>query len=81
MKNLSVKVAVGFAFPPSAKATWHGREIPAGYARVGVDQIVPGFESMELDIPGPEGQPTLEECLGDIILWDKKTSRFQARCQ
>ena len=24
MKNLSVKVTVGFAFPPSAKATWPG---------------------------------------------------------
>ena len=76
MKNISVKVAVGFAFVPSAKATWHGGEIPAGYARVGVDQIIPEFQSMELDIPGPEGQPTLGECLGEVILWNKKNIKF-----
>ena len=76
MKNISVKVAVGYAFVPSDKATWQGQDIPAGYARVGVDQIVPSFETMELDIPGPEGQPTLGECLGEIILWNKKNIKF-----
>jgi hypothetical protein len=37
-----------------------------------VDAIVPGYESLELDIPGPEEETTLGEVLGGIILWDKK---------
>jgi hypothetical protein len=72
MKNISMKVAVGYALPSGPGQVWHGREIRAGYARVGVDAIVPGYESLELDIPGPEEETTLGEVLGGIILWDKK---------
>jgi hypothetical protein len=43
MKNISMKVAVGQALPCPPDARWHGREIPAGYAKVGVDEIVTGF--------------------------------------
>jgi hypothetical protein len=50
---------------------WHGREIPAGYAKVGVHEIVPGFHDMELDIAGLEDERTLGEVLGGVILWDK----------
>jgi hypothetical protein len=71
MKNISMKVAVGQALPCPLDARWHGREIPAGYAKVGVDEIVTGFHDMELDIPGPEDERTLREVLGGIILWDK----------
>jgi hypothetical protein len=53
MKNISMKVAVG-------------------YARVGVDAIVPGYESLELDVAGPKEEATLGEVLGGVILWDKK---------
>jgi hypothetical protein len=53
-----------------------GCEIRAGYARVGVDAIVPGYESLELDIPGPEEETTLGEVLGGVILWDKKQVVF-----
>ena len=64
-KNLSLKVVVGFVLPSlgldGKPAVWHGNPVPAGYARVGVDTIVPSFESMELDIPGPEDQMTLGE--------------------
>jgi hypothetical protein len=35
MKNISMKVAVGQALPCPPNACWHGREIPAGYAKVG----------------------------------------------
>ena len=52
----------------SPKARWHGREIAAGYAKFTVDEIVMGFESMELHIAGPEGERTLGEVLGGIIL-------------
>ena len=70
LKNISMKVAVGYALPCPPDALWHCREIPAGYAKVGVDEIVLGFHDMELDIPGPEGERTLREVLGGIILWD-----------
>src|SRR3954462_1415828 len=76
LKNVSVKVAVGSALPFQPEARWNGREIPTGYAKVGVDQIVKEWESMELDIPGPEGEITLGEVLGGIILWEKNNIRF-----
>jgi hypothetical protein len=37
-----------------------------------VDAIVPGYESLELDVVGPEEEATLGEVLGGVILWDKK---------
>ncbi|KAK1680005.1 hypothetical protein QYE76_040853 [Lolium multiflorum] len=55
-RNVSVKVAVGYVLPAfgaeGEPATWHGNEIPAGYARVGVDSVVPSWETLQLDIPG-----------------------------
>jgi hypothetical protein len=61
MKNISMKVVVGYALPSGPRQTWHGREIRAGYARVGVDAIVPGYESLDLDIAGPKEETTLEK--------------------
>ncbi|KAK1678941.1 hypothetical protein QYE76_039789 [Lolium multiflorum] len=79
-RNMSVKVAVGYilpAFGPEGEpATWHGNEIPAGYARVGVDSVVPSWETLELEIPGGDGGLTLREVLGEIILWEKKNIRL-----
>jgi hypothetical protein len=72
MKHISMKVAVGNLLPSGPGQLWHGREIRAGYARVGVDAIMPGYESLELDIAGPEEETTLGEVLGGVILWDKK---------
>ena len=66
-----MKMAVGYALPCPPDACWHGREILAGYAKVGVDEIVTGFHDMELDIPGTEDERTLGEVVGGIILWDK----------
>jgi hypothetical protein len=71
MKNISMKVAIGQALPCPPDARWHGREIPAGYAKVVVDEIVTEFHDMELDIAGPEDERTLGEILGGVILWDK----------
>jgi hypothetical protein len=71
MKNISIKVVVGQALPCPPDTRWHGREIPAGFAKVGVDEIVTGFHDMELDIPRPEDERTLEEVVGGVILWDK----------
>jgi hypothetical protein len=72
MKNISMKVAVGYVLPSGPEQLWHGREIRAGYARVGVDAIVPRYESLELDVAGPEEEATLGEVLGGVIVWDKK---------
>jgi hypothetical protein len=72
MKNIPMKVAVSYALPCGPREVWHGCEIQAGYACVGVDAIVPSYESLELDIPGLEDEITLGEVLGGIILWDKK---------
>jgi hypothetical protein len=41
MKNISKKVAVGVALPNAPEATIHGNPVPAGYARVGVDEVLP----------------------------------------
>jgi hypothetical protein len=66
-----MKVAVGQALPCPPDACCHGHDITAGYAKVGVDEIVTGFHDMELDIPGPEDERTLGEVVGGVILWDK----------
>ena len=79
-RNISLKVAVGYVLPAfgaeGEPATWHGNEIPAGYARVGVDSVVPSFESLQLEIPGGEGRDTLGDVLGEIILWEKKNIKL-----
>jgi hypothetical protein len=41
-----------------------------------MDEIVPGYESLELDIAGPEDEATLGEVLGGVILWNKKDIKF-----
>jgi hypothetical protein len=71
LKNISMKVAVGQALPCAPDPRWHGREILASYAKVVVDEIVKGFNELELDIPGPEDEKTLGEIVGGVILWDK----------
>ena len=62
----------GYALSCESSARWHTKEIPAGYGRVSVDEILPGYDSLELDIPGPEDERTLGEVGGGIILWKKK---------
>ena len=50
-QNLTLKAAVGFVLPPRAEGTFHCRPIPHGYAIVTVDEIMEGFEGLELDYP------------------------------
>jgi hypothetical protein len=59
MKNMSFKVAIGNALHCLPEPLHHGNPIPAGYARVMVDDIVPGFEDLEIDIPKPKGDVKL----------------------
>jgi hypothetical protein len=72
-----MKVAVGYALPSVPGQTWHGREIRAGYARLRVDAIVLGYDSLELYVAGPKEETTLGEVLGVVILWDKKHIVFR----
>jgi hypothetical protein len=72
LRNISMKVAVGYALPCTPGATYHCSPIPAGYARVGVDEVQPEFRSLELDMPGGEGETTLGEVTSGFILWNKK---------
>jgi hypothetical protein len=39
-----MKVAVGIALTCEPGARWHGNEIQDGFARVRVDEIVPGYD-------------------------------------
>jgi hypothetical protein len=61
MKNISIKMAVSFALPSEPVACFHGCPIPAGYARVGMDEVLKGYERLELDIPAGEGETILGE--------------------
>jgi hypothetical protein len=72
VRNLSLKAADGYALTCESTTLWHCNEIPDGYGRVGVDQLVPGYESLELDIPGANDERTLGDIVGGIILWRKK---------
>ena len=68
LKNISMKVAVGFALPSTPGATYHCNPIPAGYARVGVDEVQPMCQSLQLDIPRGEGETALGEVTSGFIL-------------
>ena len=68
VRNLSFKAAEGYALTCEETARWHTLEIPDGFSRVGVDEILPGYDTMELDIPGPEDEKTLGEVQGGVIL-------------
>src|SRR4051812_47914412 len=49
--NISMKVAVGYALPIGPTPTYHCRPVPEGYAVVGVDEIMPTFEVLDLHYP------------------------------
>lgn len=72
MRNISVKVADGYVYPPQEGATHHHLPIPAVCALVGVDSIVTGYETMELDFPGGEEEKTLGDVQRSFALWNKK---------
>ena len=71
MKNISFKVAVGSAFPCAPRATYHCKAIPAGYARVTVDEVMNGFEDLDLDIALGDGETKLGDVKRQIFLWKK----------
>ena len=50
IKNLMFTVVYGTAMPTQPGDMYHGQQIPAGYTRVGVEQVCQGWEMFELDI-------------------------------
>jgi hypothetical protein len=49
--------------------------MPAGYARVRVDEIMEGFGGLELEIPIGEGETTLGELMRGSIIIEKGNHR------
>ena len=70
--NVSTKVASGSALPCTPGALHHNNPIAYGYARVTVEDIVQGFEDLEIDKPTPEGERRLGDVKRQFILWKKK---------
>ena len=69
VRNVTTRVAYGMASPPNTSKTYHGGQIPDGFAVVSLDQIVEGYEQLEMDMPGGEGEKVLAEALHGFILW------------
>ena len=61
-------VAYGTATPTLPGDVYHGKEIPARYARVGVEQVSNDWKTLELNIPGGDGETTLAEAIHGYIL-------------
>ena len=59
----SVMSSTGYLSSTTASpgATFHCNPIPAGYARVLVDEVVDQYSGLELDIPGGDDEHTLGE--------------------
>ena len=70
-----MKVEVGFGLPSVPRGTYHCSPIPDGYAVVGVDEVLKGFEHLELDFPSGEGENELGEARKTTILWKKGKHR------
>ena len=81
LKNLSMKVMDGIALPNAPKALLHGNPIPPGYACVGVDEVLSGYESLDLDYLGGQGEQTLEKPYVVSLYGKRNASCFQTRCQ
>jgi len=47
---------------------YHGQEIPDGYARVGIKLVPTDWKTLELDIPGGDGERTIAEAIHGYIL-------------
>ena len=71
-QNLSLKAAVGSVAPPQPDGTFHCRPIPHGYASVQVDEVMEGFEELELDHPTGEGETQPRYAVRTTCLWRKE---------
>ena len=69
-KKLKV-IAHGVAEVPVQGGIIHGMMIPEGYARVMVDRVEKGWEDLDLEIPGGDGEEELGQALHTWICWKK----------
>ena len=76
MRNISYPGVNVYALPHQPGATFHFGEVPARFARVEVTKVMSAFHSMDLDIPGAEGEKTLGEVKLGIVLWKKQYVKF-----
>ncbi|KAF8666430.1 hypothetical protein HU200_053540 [Digitaria exilis] len=65
-------VAHAVAEVPVDGGVIHGIPIPPGYARVNVDRVLPGWEDLDLEIKGGDGEKVLGQALHSWICWQKK---------
>ena len=75
-QNLTLKAAVGSIAPPQPDGTFHYRPIPEGYAVVMADEVMEGFEELELDHPTGEGEIQLGLALKLHVYGGRSTSSF-----
>ena len=68
-KNIKL-VTHGIAKVPVQGGTIHGVQIPEGYARI-VDRVERGWEDLDLEIPGGDGEEELGQALHTWICWKK----------
>jgi len=80
-KGLINMVAFGSALLAQAGELYHGQPIPAGYARVGVEELCKGYEMLELDIPRGDNENTLAQAVHGYILWEKRNIIIKAADQ
>nr|TKW39630.1 hypothetical protein SEVIR_1G191800v2 [Setaria viridis] len=69
-------VAHGIAEVPVPGGTIHGVQIPEGYARVQLDRVEIGWEDLDLEIPGGNGETELGHTIHTWICWAKRYIRF-----
>ncbi|KAK3123318.1 hypothetical protein QOZ80_8AG0628540 [Eleusine coracana subsp. coracana] len=62
-KGKTMKVASGTTF---LGEMLHNRDIPPGYVRVTVSEIVPGYEDNEIECPIPEAEPKNPKAKSDV---------------
>ena len=77
-KKLKV-VAHGVVEVPVQGRTIHGMTIPEGYARVMVDHVEKGWEDLDLEIPGGDGEEELGQALHTWICWKKQYIKIAGR--
>ena len=76
---LTLKAAVVSVAPPQPDGTFHYRPIPHGYPVVMADEVMQGFEELELDHPTGEGDNQLVYALRSTCYGGRSTSSFQTR--
>ena len=77
MRQKEKVVAHGIAEVPIDGGTIHGQPVPEGYARVQVDRVESGWEDLDLEILGGDGETELAHALHTWICWPKRYIRIQ----